>query len=73
MEPTANRQASNIRSPVYLWIWALLFVLSTFSYLVDYFHLQGYAALGADHHFHAAEGRASSSPSSCTWPGNGWR
>ena len=26
----------------YLWIWALLFVLSTFSYLVDYFHFQGY-------------------------------
>ena len=27
---------------VYLWIWGLLFVLSTFSYLVDYFHFQGY-------------------------------
>jgi cytochrome c oxidase subunit IV len=27
---------------VYLWIWALLFVFSTFSYLVDYFHLHGY-------------------------------
>lgn len=27
---------------VYLKIWILLFVLSTFSYLVDYFHLQGY-------------------------------
>ena len=26
---------------VYMWIWALLFVFSTFSYLVDYFHLQG--------------------------------
>jgi cytochrome c oxidase subunit IV len=26
---------------VYLVIWALLFVLSTFSYLVDYFQLQG--------------------------------
>lgn len=26
---------------VYLWVWALLFVLSTFSYLVDYFHLVG--------------------------------
>src|ERR1700716_4052074 len=26
---------------VYLWIWALLFVFSTFSYLVDYFHLHG--------------------------------
>jgi cytochrome c oxidase subunit IV len=26
---------------IYLWIWALLFVLSAFSYGVDYFHLQG--------------------------------
>jgi cytochrome c oxidase subunit IV len=26
---------------VYLGIWGLLFVFSTFSYLVDYFHLQG--------------------------------
>lgn len=27
---------------VYFKIWGLLFVLSTASYLVDYFHLQGY-------------------------------
>jgi cytochrome c oxidase subunit 4 len=27
---------------VYLWIWFLLFILSTFSYLIDYYHLQGY-------------------------------
>ena len=27
---------------IYLWIWLLLFVLSTFSYLVDFFHVQGY-------------------------------
>ena len=27
---------------VYLKIWGLLFVLSAFSYLVDYFHVQGY-------------------------------
>ncbi|CAA0116483.1 Uncharacterised protein [Halioglobus japonicus] len=27
---------------IYLKIWALLFVLSTFSYLVDFFHVQGY-------------------------------
>jgi cytochrome c oxidase subunit IV len=27
---------------IYLWIWGLLFVLSTGSYLVDYFHFQGY-------------------------------
>jgi cytochrome c oxidase subunit IV len=26
---------------IYLWIWGLLFVFSTFSYLIDYFHLQG--------------------------------
>ena len=27
---------------LYLVVWFWLFVLSTFSYLVDYFHLQGY-------------------------------
>ena len=27
---------------IYLWIWGLLFVLSTCSYLVDYFQFQGY-------------------------------
>ena len=27
---------------LYLWIWILLFVISTFSYLVDFFQLQGY-------------------------------
>jgi cytochrome c oxidase subunit IV len=27
---------------VYLVVWGWLFVLSTFSYLVDYFHIQGY-------------------------------
>ncbi len=27
---------------VYLWIWGLLFVLSAFSYMVDYYQLQGY-------------------------------
>ncbi len=26
---------------VYLWIWGLLFVLSAFSYLVDYFNFEG--------------------------------
>lgn len=26
---------------IYIWIWVLLFVLSGFSYAVDYFHLQG--------------------------------
>jgi cytochrome c oxidase subunit 4 len=27
---------------LYLVVWGWLFILSTFSYLVDYFHLQGY-------------------------------
>jgi len=27
---------------VYFKVWALLFVLSTFSYLVDFYHVQGY-------------------------------
>ena len=27
---------------VYFWIWGLLFVLSAFSYMVDYLHFQGY-------------------------------
>ena len=27
---------------IYFWIWGLLFVLSTFSYLVDYMNFQGY-------------------------------
>jgi cytochrome c oxidase subunit IV len=27
---------------LYLWIWGLLFVLSAFSYMVDYFRVQGY-------------------------------
>ena len=27
---------------LYLVVWAWLFILSTFSYLVDFFHLQGY-------------------------------
>ena len=26
---------------IYFWIWGLLFVLSAFSYMVDYFHVQG--------------------------------
>ena len=27
---------------VYFKVWALLFILSTFSYLVDFYHVQGY-------------------------------
>jgi cytochrome c oxidase subunit IV len=26
---------------IYIWVWILLFVLSAFSYAVDYYHLQG--------------------------------
>ena len=26
---------------IYLWIWLLLFILSAFSYMVDYLHVQG--------------------------------
>jgi len=47
-----TQRRSNIRSAhvegqqhpigIYLKIWGLLFVLSTASYLVDYFHFQGY-------------------------------
>ena len=31
---------------IYLWIWLLLFVLSGFSYMVDYLHFQGYLRWG---------------------------
>jgi cytochrome c oxidase subunit IV len=37
--PATGHQQHPIR--VYLYIWVLLFVLSTFSYMVDYFQLQG--------------------------------
>lgn len=40
----ASEQKTQHPSPpigLYLKIWALLFVLSTMSYLVDYFHFQG--------------------------------
>ncbi|MBI4293165.1 MAG: cytochrome C oxidase subunit IV family protein [Betaproteobacteria bacterium] len=35
-------QAQQHPISIYLWIWGLLFVLSTLSYLVDYYHLEGY-------------------------------
>src|SRR5262245_51501138 len=38
-EHAAEGQQHPIR--LYLWIWALLFVFSAFSYMVDYFQLQG--------------------------------
>ena len=41
-QQVAHAQGQQHPISVYLWIWGLLFVLSTFSYLVDYFHFQGY-------------------------------
>jgi cytochrome c oxidase subunit IV len=40
----AQAQVEHKQHPIaiYLWIWGLLFVLSTFSYLIDYYHLQGF-------------------------------
>jgi cytochrome c oxidase subunit IV len=37
----SSHQGTQHPISTYLWIWLLLFVLSTFSYLVDYFHLHG--------------------------------
>jgi cytochrome c oxidase subunit 4 len=41
---TATAHAEGQQHPIklYLVVWGWLFVLSTFSYLVDYFHLHGY-------------------------------
>ena len=41
---TAQAHDDGSQHPIslYLWIWGLLFVLSTFSYMVDYFQFQGY-------------------------------
>ena len=44
----SGQQQQHQQHPIglYLKIWALLFLLSTMSYLVDYFHLQGYLRWG---------------------------
>jgi cytochrome c oxidase subunit IV len=48
MSQTAGHQADSSHDEqhhplgIYLKIWALLFVLSAFSYMVDYFHVHGY-------------------------------
>ena len=42
MEHAQTQQGQQHPISIYLWIWLLLFVLSTMSYLVDYFHLQSY-------------------------------
>ncbi|HJV63687.1 MAG TPA: cytochrome C oxidase subunit IV family protein [Albitalea sp.] len=41
--PTASHEQAHQQHPIglYLKVWGLLFVLSTLSYLVDYFHFQG--------------------------------
>ena len=39
--PAAGHEGTQHPIKVYLYIWLLLFVLSTFSYLIDYFHVQG--------------------------------
>jgi len=43
-QPQAQAHAEGQQHPIgiYFKIWGLLFVLSTFSYLVDYFEIQGY-------------------------------
>ncbi|MDA1074479.1 MAG: cytochrome C oxidase subunit IV family protein [Proteobacteria bacterium] len=40
----SDHTAETTHHPIstYLWIWALLFVLSAFSYMVDYFNFQSY-------------------------------
>ena len=42
--PASGQQQQHQQHPIglYLKIWALLFLLSTMSYLVDYFHFHGY-------------------------------
>jgi len=40
-QPEAHAHGQQHPLGIYLKIWALLFVLSTASYLVDYFHFQG--------------------------------
>ena len=43
MEETQNKQPDNTthKIGIYLWIWGLLFVLSFFSYMVDWYQFQG--------------------------------
>ena len=36
-----NKKTTTHNIGIYLWIWGLLFVFSTCSYLVDWFNLQG--------------------------------
>jgi cytochrome c oxidase subunit IV len=42
-DPSHTGHGEGVQHPIklYLWIWGLLFVFSAFSYMVDYFQLQG--------------------------------
>ncbi|UUZ72746.1 cytochrome C oxidase subunit IV family protein [Polaromonas sp. P1(28)-8] len=46
--PSPSPSSTGQQHPIglYLKVWGLLFVLSTMSYLVDYFHFQGYLRWG---------------------------
>ena len=42
MKDTEKKQSGSTHNiGIYLWIWGLLFVLSFFSYLVDWYQFQG--------------------------------
>lgn len=41
MTETAHTEGQQHPLTIYIWIWVLLFVLSAFSYMVDYMQLQG--------------------------------
>ena len=41
MEQNNKKAATTHSIGIYLWIWGLLFVFSTFSYLVDWYEFQG--------------------------------
>lgn len=45
-QPAAHTEHQQHPIKLYLVVWGLLFVLSLFSYLVDYLHLQGYLRWG---------------------------
>ena len=42
MEQNNKKTATTHSIGIYLWIWGLLFVFSTFSYLVDWYNFQGF-------------------------------
>ncbi len=53
----AHAQGQQHPISLYLKIWGLLFVLSTLSYLVDFFHFHGYLRWALIITVHVAEGR----------------